>query len=107
VTATVRVTNTGNRSGADVAQLYLGQPSVAENPPRQLEAFRRISLAPGTSQTLSFTMGDKQLAYFDATSQAWRVTSGKYRIWMGDSSALAQLPATGGFRLVRSVMLGP
>jgi beta-glucosidase len=107
VEVTVRATNTGDRSGADVAQLYLGQPAVAENPPRQLEAFRRLSLAPGTSETLSFTLSDKQLAYFDASGDTWRVAPGTYRVWMGDSSALAQLPATSGFRLLRSVTLGP
>jgi len=99
VTATVRVTNTGDRSGADVAQLYLGQPAVAGNPPRQLEAFRRLSLAPGTSRTVSFTLGDAQLAYYDTNGTAWRVAPGTYRVWMGDSSARGQLPATGDFSL--------
>jgi beta-glucosidase len=102
VTATVRVTNTGDRSGADIAQLYLGQPSVAGNPPRQLDAFRRLSLTPGTSQTVSYTLGDEQLAYYDTNSATWRVASGTYRIWMGDSSALEQLPATVDFRLART-----
>lgn len=93
VTATVRVTNTGTRPGADVAQLYLGQPPAAGNPPRQLVGFRRVSLAPGASETVRFTVGATKLAYYDTTSAAWRVAPGTYHLWMGDSSALAQLPA--------------
>ena len=99
MTATVRVTDTGDRAGADVAQLYLGQPPAAGNPPRQLEGFQRVSLAPGQSRTVTFTLGDDQLAYYDTAGGAWRVAAGTYRIWMGDSSALAQLPARGRFRL--------
>ena len=106
VTATVRVTNTGDRSGAGIAQLYLGQPPMAENPPRQLEAFDRLSLAPGESQTATFTLGDEQLAYYDTTTASWRVASGTYRIWIGDSSAPAQLPDRTSFRLARAETIG-
>jgi beta-glucosidase len=97
VTATVRVANVGNKSGTDVAQIYLGQPSAAGNPPRQLEAFRRVSLAPHSSQVVTFTLDSEQLAYYDNTSGAWRVAPGTYRVWIGDSSGMAQLPARSHF----------
>jgi beta-glucosidase len=106
VTASVRVTNTGRVAGADVAQLYLGQPSAAGNPPRQLEAFRRVSLAPGSSTTVTFTLGARQLAYYDTAVGNWQVAAGSYRIWMGDSSGLAQLPAREHFHLATGVTLG-
>ena len=102
VTASVVVTNTGKRSGTDVAQLYLGQPPSADNPPRQLAGFSRVSLGPGRSQTVTFTLGAEQLAYYDTTGATWRVAAGTYRIWMGDSSALSQLPATSSFGLAGS-----
>jgi beta-glucosidase len=102
VTATVRVTNTGPRAGADVVQLYLGQPPVAANPPRQLEAFRRVSLEAGQSRSVTFTLRASQLAYYDAASGSWRVAAGTYRIWMGDSSALSDLPARGYVQLART-----
>jgi len=105
VTASVLVTNTGDQSGSDVAQLYLGQPSSAGNPPRQLEAFSRVSLGSGMSQTVTFTLGNEQLAYYDTTGATWRVASGMYQIWMGDSSALAQLPARISFRIAQSAAL--
>jgi len=102
VTATVRVTNTGRRAGADVVQLYLGQPKVTANPPRQLEAFRRVSLEAGKSQSVTFTLQAKQLAYYDAARGSWRVAAGTYRIWMGDSSALTDLPARGHLQVERA-----
>ncbi|MGH9090038.1 MAG: beta-glucosidase family protein [Acidimicrobiales bacterium] len=102
VTATVRVTNTGRRAGADVAQLYLGQPPADGNPPRQLEAFRRVSLAPGATRTVRFTLGSTKLAAYSSGDAAWRVAPGTYHLWMGDSSSLAQLPARAEVRLARS-----
>ena len=102
VTATVRVTNTGTRAGADVAQLYLGQPPADGNPPRQLEAFRRVSLAPGATRTVRFTLGATELAAYHTAGSAWRVAPGTYHLWMGDSSALAQLPARAEVHLAGS-----
>jgi beta-glucosidase len=99
VTASVRITNAGSVAGADVAQLYLGQPAAAANPPRQLEAFHRVSLPAGSSTTVTFTLGARQLASYDAAVGAWRVAPGTYRVFMGDSSALAQLPVRARFHL--------
>ncbi len=103
VTVQVRVMNTGRRSGADVVQLYLGQPAAAGNPPRQLEAFRRVALGPGQSTTVAFTLRGLQLAYYDTTLGSWRIAAGRYRVWVGDSSALAQLPARTSFDISRSL----
>lgn len=106
VTVTVRVANTGARRGADVAQLYLSQPAGADEPPRQLEAFQRVTLDAGSSKTLTFTLRGLQLAYYDGSASAWRIASGKYRAWLGDSSASAQLPVHADFRISRSTGLG-
>ncbi len=92
VTVSVRVSNTGHRAGADVVQVYEGQPSRAHEPPRQLEAFRRVELAAGAATTVTFTLSGRQLASFDPTTSAWRVVAGEHRLWIGDSSALDRLP---------------
>ena len=47
LTVTATVKNTGSRAGADVAQLYLGDPASTGEPARQLEGFQRVTLAPG------------------------------------------------------------
>ncbi|HEV2934196.1 MAG TPA: glycoside hydrolase family 3 C-terminal domain-containing protein, partial [Streptosporangiaceae bacterium] len=56
VTVSATVTNTGTRAGSDVAQLYLGDPSAAGEPPRQLAGFQRVTLAAGASAPVSFTI---------------------------------------------------
>jgi beta-glucosidase len=82
------VTNAGDRAGADVAQLYLGIPSPGE-PPRQLAAYQRVSIAAGKSATVRFRIRGRQLAVFG--HGAWRTPLGTYQAYVGDSSALAQL----------------
>jgi beta-glucosidase len=107
VTVTVKLTNTGRRAGADVAQLYLGEPKAADEPPRQLEAFQRVALAPGGSATVRFTLKGLQLAYYSSTAGSWRSAPGTYRVWVGGSSALAQLHAHVSFTLSSGAMLSP
>ena len=58
-TVSVRVTNSGKRAGAEVVQLYLGFPSEAAEPPRQLKGFARVDLKPGESKTVTMTIEQK------------------------------------------------
>jgi beta-glucosidase len=83
-----RVTNTGARSGADVAQVYVGSP-VAGEPARQLAGYQRVSLRSGKSAVVSIRLRAPQLAAF--RGGRWDVAPGSYRVYVGDSSALAQL----------------
>lgn len=94
-----RVTNTGHRSGADVAQTYLGIPAPGE-PLRQLAAYRRVSLAAGSSRTVTVRLRGLQLATFRAGR--WQVPAGTYQVYVGDSSASAQLRPAVQFRLSRT-----
>jgi hypothetical protein len=52
-----------------------------------------------TSRTLTFTRRGRQLAYYDTATSSWRIAAGGYRIWTGDASTTARLPADAGFRL--------
>ncbi len=99
VTVTATVTNTGSRAGADVAQLYLEDPSAAGEPPRQLAGFRRVMLAPGKSTQVSFTVTPQDEQIWDSTAQGWSQTPGTYGVAVGDSSATADLPLQGSFTL--------
>ncbi|HWG60413.1 MAG TPA: glycoside hydrolase family 3 C-terminal domain-containing protein [Streptosporangiaceae bacterium] len=91
-TVSATVTNTGSRAGADVAQLYVGDPATGE-PPKQLKGFSRVDLAPGASQTVQFTLTPHDLAYWDDASGSWQTPAGTYQIWVGDSSANLPLNA--------------
>ena len=93
------MTNTGRRAGSDVAQLYLGDPAAAQEPPRQLKGFQRVDLRPGQHATVHFTLTGSDLAYWNTTTQGWAVAPGRYRIYTGDSSALAGLPLRGTLTL--------
>jgi beta-glucosidase len=91
------VTNTGSRAGSDVAQLYAGDPASTGEPARQLEGFDRVTLQPGQSRTVSFTLTPSQLSWWDDSANGWTQTPGTYQVYVGDSSALSGLPLRGSF----------
>jgi beta-glucosidase len=97
------VTNTGSRTGTDVPQLYIGDPASTGEPPRQLEGFSRVTLKPGQSRRVSFTVTPAQLSWWDQgtgssnSTGGWAQTPGTYQAYVGDSSALADLPLRGSF----------
>jgi beta-glucosidase len=95
-TVSAHVTNTGTRTGAEVAQLYLGLPPAAgvPQPPRQLKGFQKVVLAPGGGADVSLPIDLRSLAHWDATTDAWQVTPGCYRVMVGSSSR--DLPLQGG-----------
>jgi beta-glucosidase len=92
-TVTATVTNTGSRAGADVAQLYVSDPAASGQPPLQLEGFQRVSLSPGASQTVTFPLTQRNLQYWNSSSNNWATSTGSYGIDVGDSNA--SLPLTG------------
>jgi beta-glucosidase len=84
VTATVTVTNTGERSGAEVAQLYLTE--AADGPLARLLGFERVQLEPGESREITVTADPRLLARFDSDAGQWRVTEGTYTIAVGKAA---------------------
>ena len=91
------ITNTGSRTGSDVAQLYVGDPAATGEPPRALQGFDRVTLAPGQSARVSFTVTPQQLSWWSDSADGWTESPGRYSVYVGDSSALANLPLRGGF----------
>jgi beta-glucosidase len=102
VRVTARITNTGRRAGSDVAQLYLRDPAAAGEPPRQLKGFAKVTLRPGQSQVVRFTLDRHDLSYWSNPANAWVVAPGSFGVFVGDSSTLANLPLQGRFTLTRS-----
>ncbi len=103
VTVSAKVTNTGAVAGSDVAQLYLGDPPAAGEPPRQLKGFQKVTLQPGQSTTVRFSLSGHDLSYWDDTANGWVVPDGQFTVYVGDSSALADLPLQGGFDVTATV----
>lgn len=92
-TATFTVRNTGHRAGAEVAQLYLGFPAAAGEPPRQLKGFERVSLAPGQAQRVTIRLAARDFSVWDTDRHAWRPVAGAFTVFAGDSSRSLPLQA--------------
>ena len=87
ISVDVEITNTGQVSGAEVAQLYVGMPSVpVAQPPKQLKGFQKVVLKPGESAHARFALSAQSFGYWDVQSHQWRVAPGRYRIMVGSSS---------------------
>lgn len=89
----VDVTNTGSRTGADVAQVYLSFPAAAGEPPIQLKAFRKVTLRPGQTRHLTFTLDQRAFSIWHSKGRGWTTVDGTYTVRVGNSSAHLPLSA--------------
>jgi beta-glucosidase len=86
-TLTLGVTNKGKLAGAEVVQLYVSAPRGGlPKPSLELRRFGKTRpLAPGETETLTFELGPRELASFDAEAGAWLVAAGTYTLHAGAS----------------------
>jgi beta-glucosidase len=93
VTVSVDVTNTGDRVGDEVVQLYVKHLHSAVPRPRQeLEGFKRVTIDAGQTKRVEIPLPASQLAYWDVKTEAFRVETEPVSLMIGDSSA--DLPVT-------------
>jgi beta-glucosidase len=84
---TLKITNTGKRTGDEIAQVYVAPPSSAvPRPPRELAAFARVTLAPGETKAVAATLEPRAFAYWDQGAKNWKVAAGSFEILAGASS---------------------
>lgn len=96
------VQNTGSRTGDEVVQLYLtDDASGVWMPKKQLKGFRRISLEPGETKTVSFLLTPEEMNFFDETTDAYEVEPGSFTVRVGGSSD--NLPLQGTFEITAAV----
>ncbi len=87
ITVAFDVTNTGQRAGATVAQVYVGDPSAkVKRPAKELKGFEKVRLGPGDTHHVSVTLDRRSLAYWSDEKKDWQVDPGKFTIFVGDSS---------------------
>jgi beta-glucosidase len=91
VSFTIR--NTGSRAGAEVAQVYLGLPAAAAEPPKRLVAWEKVALGPGESRDLMLTLEPQFMAVFDVNKNRWQLLAGEYQVYVGGSSRDTPLTA--------------
>ena len=94
-TISFKVTNSGKRAGAEVAEVYLGFPPITEGnePPLQLKAFSKVTLNPGESKTVELKLDARAFSYWSEKAHAWTVAAGEFQVMVGDSSANTPLKA--------------
>ena len=88
------VTNTGSVAGAEVAQLYVSDPSAkVTRPERELKGFEKVRLAPGETRHVTLNLDARSFSYWDEASHKWTIDPGKFVIRVGDSSEHTPLHA--------------
>jgi beta-glucosidase len=87
VNVSVDVTNTGTVAGDEVVQLYLHQKSgSASRPVRELKGFRRVTLAPGATQTVTFALGPRERRYWSTAEGRYVEEAAEFDVWAGGDS---------------------
>lgn len=105
MTVSVTISNTGNRAGREVAELYLHAPKgQLDKPGEELKGFAKTRLLkPGESQQLTFTITPRDLASFDTSQSAWIAEAGSYTVKIGASSR--DFRQTGTFSLPNRLLV--
>jgi len=86
-TVSVDVANTGSVPGDEVLQLYVHQKAGSDSRPvRELKGFRRLTLKPGETQTVTFPLGPDELRYWSTSQQKWLQDAEAFDVWVGSDS---------------------
>ena len=88
------ITNTGPVFGAEVVQLYLSFPPVANEPPQLLRGFEKVFVTLLDSAFVSFTIAAQEVSVFDETLDDWKIVPGVYGVRVGSSSRDIRLLGT-------------
>jgi len=80
------VKNTGKRAGTEIAEVYGRLPRGADESFKRLVGWKRVTLAPGESQTVTIAIDPRVLETFDEASDRWNLAPGSYEVLVGASS---------------------
>jgi beta-glucosidase len=100
VTVSFHIKNTGQREGAEVAELYVGDShSSVPRPVKELKGFAKVNLKPGESKRVTLKLDRRAFSFYDATKKGWSAEPGEFSILVGGSSDKIELRSA--FRLTR------
>jgi beta-glucosidase len=92
VTVSFDVTNTGQRAGSEVAEVYVGEPqSTVPRPVKELKGFTKVQLNAGGTRRVSVTLDRRAFAYYNVKNHDWTVDAGDFNVYVGSSSARIEL----------------
>ena len=95
VEVSVDVTNTGERAGKEVVQLYLRDvDSSLYRPEKELKAFAKVQLEPGECKTVTLSLARDAMAYYDDLACEWVAEAGEFEVLVGPSSQDIRASAT-------------
>jgi beta-glucosidase len=94
VRVSFKVTNTGNRDGAEIAELYAALPESAGEPPKRLVGWSKVKLKAGESKEVSIEVDAEYLSIFNVERDAWQLMPGSYTFLAGGSSQSLPLKAS-------------
>lgn len=84
------LTNTGDRAGTEIAQLYLGLPASVNEPPKRLVDWARVELKPSETREVTVRLDpqatSRPLSYWNVTTNSWQIANGEYQVYVGTSS---------------------
>jgi beta-glucosidase len=83
---TFTVKNTGNREGAEIAEVYVTLPPNAGEPPKRLVGWSKVKLSAGESRKVTVEVDSQYLSIFDVNKHAWQLVPGEYTFLVGGSS---------------------
>ncbi len=90
IEVTFTLTNTGEYTGAEIAQVYLGLPASTDEPPKRLVGWAKVELKPGESKKVSVTLDPNAAShpqsYWSVATKGWEIASGDYLVYVGASS---------------------
>jgi len=97
----VDITNTGQRAGKEIVQVYVrDQQASLQRPEKELKAFAKVQLKPGERKTVTLSIGRDALAYYDDLAREWVAEAGEFEVLVGASSQ--DIRATATFTLTAS-----
>jgi beta-glucosidase len=80
------VTNTGNRAGSEIAEVYASLPAAASEPPKRLVGWSKIQLNAGESKEVAIDVDPKYLSIYNVDQHGWQLIPGEYGFMAGSSS---------------------
>jgi beta-glucosidase len=93
-TVSFTVKNTGKRAGTEIAEVYARLPKGTDEPYKRLAGWKRVTLAPGESQSITIAIDDRVLQTFDEEKNVWNSTKGEFQVMVGGSSDNTPLQAS-------------
>ncbi|KAG8692221.1 hypothetical protein FRC09_011385 [Ceratobasidium sp. 395] len=93
-TITFKVTNSGTLKATEIAQLYIGFPATAGEPPKNLRGFEEVPLAVGASSTVTLKLSTREISIWDTPSQSWKRPPGTFTAYVGGSHSDIRLQTT-------------